>query len=59
MNLKVQEVCDGWILNQNTYLDITDKNGMQIRNEFRNSSTRGTTCTLKIQHQNCTETAVN
>ena len=38
MNLKVQEVCDGWILNQNTYLDITDKNGMQIRNEFRNSS---------------------
>ena len=38
MNLKVQEVCDGWVVNQNTFLDITDKNGLQVRNEFRNSS---------------------
>ena len=30
MNLKVKEVCDGWSVNQNTYLDITDKNVFRL-----------------------------
>ena len=38
MHLEVKEVCDGWVVNQNTTLDVTDKNGLQIRNEFRYSS---------------------
>jgi len=38
MHLSVKEVCDAWIVNQNTTIDITDKNGSQIRNLFRYSS---------------------
>ena len=38
MHLTVKEVCDGWVVNQNTTVDITDKNGSQIRNLYRYSS---------------------
>jgi len=38
MHLEVKEVCDGWVVNQNTTLDVTNKNGLQIRNDFRYSS---------------------
>lgn len=38
MHLSVREACDGWIVNQNTTIDITDKNGAQVRNLFRYSS---------------------
>ena len=38
MYLEVNEVCDGWVVNQNTSLDVTNKNGLQVRNEFRYSS---------------------
>ena len=38
MHLSVREVCDGWVVNQNTSIDITDKNGSQVRNMFRYSS---------------------
>jgi len=37
MHLSVREVCDGWVVNQNTTLDMTDKNGSQMRNIFRYS----------------------
>ena len=38
MHLSVKFVCDGWIVNQNTTIDITDKNGSQLRNIFRYST---------------------
>ena len=38
MHLSVRDVCDGWAVNQNTSIDITDKNGSQVRNTFRYSS---------------------
>jgi len=38
MELEVSEVCDGWVINQNTTIDFTDKNGLQVRNEYRYSS---------------------
>jgi hypothetical protein len=38
MHLSVREVCNGWVVNQNTTIDITDKNGSQVRNIFRYSS---------------------
>ncbi|PPR15795.1 MAG: hypothetical protein CFH33_01219 [Alphaproteobacteria bacterium MarineAlpha9_Bin3] len=38
MHLSVKEVCNGWVVNQNTTIDITDKNGSQVRNTFRYSS---------------------
>ncbi len=38
MHLSVKDVCDGWTVNQNTTIDITDKNGSQVRNLFRYSS---------------------
>ena len=38
MHLSVREVCDGWVVNQNTSIDMTDKNGSQVRNMFRYSS---------------------
>ena len=37
MHITIKAVCDGWIINQNTTLDITDKNGFQRRNVFRYS----------------------
>ena len=38
MHLSITEVCDGWVVNQNTTIDITDKNGSQVRNMLRYSS---------------------
>jgi len=37
MNLEVYESCEGWVINQNSLIDITDKHGTQYRNEFRYS----------------------
>lgn len=38
MHLSVNSTCDGWVVNQNTTIDITDKNGSQRRNTFRYST---------------------
>ena len=38
MHLSVKQECKGWVVNQNTTIDITDKNGSQVRNAFRYSS---------------------
>jgi len=38
MHLSINYVCDGWVINQNTTIDITDKNGSQSRNTFRYST---------------------
>ena len=37
MHLTIKSVCDGWVVNQNTTIDVTDKNGSQLRNIFRYS----------------------
>jgi hypothetical protein len=37
MHLTIKYVCDGWVVNQNTTIDVTDKNGSQLRNIFRYS----------------------
>ena len=37
MHLTIKSVCDGWVVNQNTTIDVTDKNGSQIRNIYRYS----------------------
>ena len=37
MHLTIKSVCDGWVVNQNTTIDVTDKNGLQLRNIFRYS----------------------
>ena len=37
MHLTTKFACDGWVVNQNTTVDMTDKNGSQMRNIFRYS----------------------
>ena len=37
MNLEVYKSCEGWVINQDSLIDITDKHGTQYRNEFRYS----------------------
>ena len=38
MHVDVRKICDGWIFNQYTTLDITDRLGNQNRSEFRYST---------------------